>query len=228
MEELVIEVERRSSSGKGANRKLRQAGMIPAVVYGGGKEAVPVVIDRHAVTELLRQEKGRNTVFLLKMTGTKQERHAMVKDAQIHPITHQYVHLDFIRVIKGQRLKVEVPVVLDGEAAGVKLGGFLDWVGRTLHVECPAEAIPDAFHVDVSPLEVGGHITAGEISLTEGVRLVDDSHRILVTVGVPHVVKEPEPEVVVGEEAAAAPGEEGAEPEVIRRGKATEEGEEAE
>jgi large subunit ribosomal protein L25 len=228
MEELVIEVERRSSSGKGANRKLRQAGMIPAVVYGGGKEAVPVVIDRHAVTELLRQEKGRNTVFLLKMTGTKQERHAMVKDAQIHPITHQYVHLDFIRVIKGQRLKVEVPVVLDGEAAGVKLGGFLDWVGRSLHVECPAEAIPDAFHVDVSHLEVGGRITAGEISLTEGVRLVDDAHRILVTVGVPHVVKEPEPEVVAGEEAAAVPGEEGAEPEVIRRGKAAEEGEEAE
>jgi len=103
---------------------------------------VPVVIDRHTVTELLKQEKGRNTVFLLKMKGTKQERHAMVRDAQINPLTRQYMHLDFIRVMKGQRLKVEVPVVLEGESAGVKIGGFLDWVGRSLHVECAAEAIP--------------------------------------------------------------------------------------
>ncbi|MGZ4819007.1 MAG: 50S ribosomal protein L25, partial [Terriglobales bacterium] len=171
MAELVIEVERRSSAGKGANRKLRRQGLIPAVVYGGGKESVPVVIDRHAVTELLRQEKGRNTVFLLKMKGTKQERHAMVRDAQIDPITRQYVHLDFIRVIKGQRLKVEVPIVLEGEAEGVKVGGFLDWVGRTLHVECPAEDIPQAFRVEISHLQLSQHLTAADIPLLEGVRL---------------------------------------------------------
>ena len=167
MAELVIEVERRSSTGKGANRKLRQQGLIPAIVYGGGKdkESVPVVIDRHAVTELLKQEKGRNTVFLLKMKGTKQERHAMVRDAQIDPITRQYVHLDFIRVMKGQRLKVEVPIVLEGEAEGVKVGGFLDWVGRSLHVECPAEEIPQAFHVDISNLQLSQHLTAADIAL---------------------------------------------------------------
>jgi large subunit ribosomal protein L25 len=227
MEEIVIEVERRDSTGKGVNRKLRKQGLIPAVVYGGGKEAVPVIIDRHAVTELLHQEKGRNTVFLLKMKGTKQERHAMVRDAQIHPITHQYVHLDFIRVIKGQRLKVEVPVVLEGEAAGVKVGGFLDWVGRSLHVECPAEAIPEGFHVDISHLELGQHLTAAEVGIGQGIKLVDDPGRILVTVGVPHVAKEPTPAAAEGEAAAAAPAEEGAQPEVIRRGKA-EEGEASE
>jgi len=229
MAELVIEVERRSSTGKGANRKLRQKGLIPAVVYGGGKEAVPVVIDRHTVTELLRGEKGRNTVFLLKMKGTKQERHAMVRDAQINPITRQYVHLDFLRVMKGQRLKIHVPVVLDGEAAGVKVGGFLDWVGRSLHIECPAESIPDSFHVEISNLELGQHVTAGEVQLGEGLRLLDDPHRVLVTVGIPHVAKEAEPAAAEGEEAAAAATpEEAAEPEVIKRGKAAEEGEEAE
>jgi len=150
MEELVIEVERRSSTGKGHNRKLRKQGTIPAVVYGGGKESVPVSVDRHAVTELLRQEKGRNTVFLLKMKGTKQERQAMLRDAQIDPLTRQYIHLDFIRVMKGQRLKVEVPVVLEGESAGVKIGGFLDWLSRSLHIECAAESIPPSFVVDVS------------------------------------------------------------------------------
>ena len=222
MEELVIEVERRSSTGKGANRKLRREGLIPAVVYGGkDKEAVPVVLDRHTVTELLRQEKGRNTVFLLKMKGTKQERHAMVRDAQIDPLTQQYRHLDFIRVIKGQRLKVEIPVVLAGEAAGVKVGGFLDWVGRTLHVECAAEAIPESFRVDVSHLELGQHIAASELALPEGVRLLDDARKMIATVKT-HAKEVEEAKPV---EAAAA-GEEAAEPEVIKRGKAVEEGDE--
>jgi large subunit ribosomal protein L25 len=219
MEELVIEVERRSSAGKGANRKLRQQGLIPAVVYGGGKEAVPVVIDRHTVTELLKQEKGRNTVFLLKMRGTKQERHAMVRDAHINPLTRQYMHLDFIRVMKGQRLKVEVPVVLEGESAGVKIGGFLDWVGRSLHVECAAEAIPQSFHVDVSSLELGQHITAAEMSLPEGVKLLDDPRKMIATVK----TRGKEAEEVKPEEAAVAEAEEAAEPEVIKRGKAVEE-----
>ena len=225
MEELVIEVERRSSTGKGANRKLRSQGLIPAVVYGGGKEAVPVVIDRHTVTELLKQEKGRNTVFLLKMKGTKQERHAMVRDAQIDPLTRQYKHLDFIRVMKGQRLKVEVPIVLEGESAGVKIGGFLDWVGRSLHVECAAEAIPQSFHVDVSNLELGQHVTVAEITLPEGVKLLDDPRKMVATVK----THAKEVEEVKPEEAAAVEGEVAAEPEVIKRGKAAEEeGEEAE
>jgi len=228
MEELVIEVERRSSTGKGHNRKLRKQGTIPAVVYGGGKESVPVSVDRHAVTELLRQEKGRNTVFLLKMKGTKQERHAMVRDAQIDPITRQYVHLDFIRVIKGQRLKVEVPIVLEGEAEGVKVGGFLDWVGRTLHVECPAEEIPLSFRVDISHLQLSQHLTAADIPLPEGAKLADDPHKVVVTIATHRAEKEEEK--VAEEAAAAAAAEEGAEPEVIKRGKAAEaeEGEETE
>ncbi len=214
MDELVIEVERRSSAGKSASRKLRQSGLIPAVVYGGGKESVPVVVDRHSVTELLRQEQGRNTLFLLKMKGTKQERHAMLRDAQTDPRSRQFIHLDFIRVMKGQHVKVEVPVVLEGEAIGVKTGGFLDWTSRTLHIECAAEKIPPAFRIDISRLGVSEHVTAGEIEMPEGVRLLDDPHRVIVTIEA-HGAKAGEEEVKV--EAAPA---EAAEPEVIKRGKA--------
>ena len=222
MEELVIKVARRESAGKESSKKLRKQGLIPAIVYGGGKEPVPVVIDRHAVTELLRQERGRNTVFLLKMKGTKQERLAMVRDAQIDPITRQYLHLDFIRVMKGQRVKVTVPVALDGEAEGVKVGGFLNWVGRELHVECAAEAVPQAIHVDVSRLGLGEHVAAGEVPLLAGVTLLDDPRKIIVTIEAHGIAVEAEP-------TPAAAEEEGAEPEVIRRGKAsTEEAEEGE
>ncbi len=217
MEELVIEVERRTGAGKSASRKLRHQGLIPAVVYGGGKESVPVVVDRHVITELLRQKTGRNTLFLLRMRGTKQERHAMLRDAQIDPRTRQFVHLDFIRVMKGQKVKVEIPVVLDGESIGVKAGGFLDWLSRSLHIECAADSIPIEFRVDVSQLGIGDHVSVADLTVPDGVTMLDDPHRVIVTIEThgPQVEEVP---------AAAAPAEaEAAEPEVIRRGKVVEE-----
>lgn len=221
MAELVIEVERRTTAGKGCSRRLRQQGKIPAVVYGGGKETVPVIIDRHAVTELLRQETGRNTVFLLKMKGTKLERLAMLRDAQVDPRTQKFIHLDFIRLMKGQRVKVEVPVQLVGEAPGVKVGGFLDWPARTLALECSADQIPAAVTIDISKLELGAHLTAGDIPLPGDAKLLDAAHTVVVSVEA-HGVKVGEL-AATGEEEIAAPAAEPAEPEVIRRGKAAEE-----
>ncbi|HPS77312.1 MAG TPA: 50S ribosomal protein L25 [Thermoanaerobaculaceae bacterium] len=215
MEDLVIEVEPRESTGKGANRRMRKQGLVPAVVYGGGKETNSVVVNRHQVTELLKTEKGRNSLFLLRVKGTKQERHAMLHEAQIDPITLQFLHLDFIRVSKGQRVKVEVRVVLEGEPVGVKAGGFLDWNGRSLHLECAAESVPDAITANVAGLNVGDHITAADLVLPEGVKLLDDGHKMIVTIEA-HGAKEEEE----AEAAPAVTGEESAEPVVIKRGKA--------
>jgi len=224
MDELVIEVERRDTTGKGSSRKLRQQGQIPAVVYGGGKEPVPVVVDRHAVTELFRQEKGRNTVFLLKMKGTKQERHALVVDEQRDPVTGRFMHLDFIRVMKGQRVKVEIPIVLEGEAAGVEVGGFLNWVNRSLSIECDADAIPESFVVDVTNVALGEHLVASSVPLPDGAELLDDPGAVIVTVEKHGIKLEEEEEAEEAEALAAAEGEEEeAEPEVIRRGKASDE-----
>lgn len=218
MKELVIEVERRQKCGKGSSRNLRARGFIPAVVYGGGKEPVPVAVHRKTVTELLHQEKGRNTVFLLRMQGTKQERHAMLKDFQVDPVTQQYIHLDFVRVIRGQTVRVEVPVELVGESVGVKAGGFLDFTGRSVHLECPAEAVPNAISVNISNLQVGQHFSAADLQLPPGVKLLDDPHKIIVTIEGKHRA--------AAEEVAEAPIEEQAEPEVIRRGRVSEEEEE--
>lgn len=214
MGDLVIEVERRDSTGKGANRKLRKQGLIPAVVYGGGKEPAAVVVDRHAVTELLRTEKGRNSLFLLRLKGTDTERHAMLHEAQQDLITHQFLHLDFMRVDKGQRVKVEVRLVLDGEPVGVKAGGFLDWGARSLHLECAAESVPDAIHIDVSQLNVGEHVSVGDLPLPEGVKLLDDPRKVVVHIEA-HGAKPVEEEGAEGVTGAGS-----AEPEVIKRGKA--------
>lgn len=143
----------------------------------------------------------------------------MLKDAQVDPITQQYIHLDFIRVMKGQHVRVEVPVELVGESVGVKAGGFLDFTGRSLHLECPADAIPEKITLDISKLHIGQHVSAADVALPAGAKLLDDPHKILVTI---------EGRAAAAEEEVAAPAaEEMAEPEVIRRGKAEEEEEEA-
>ena len=214
MAEVTLEVVRREESGKGVARKLRQDGKIPAVVYGGHREAVPIVVDRKAVSELIQKSQhGVRSIFLLKMAGTDQQRHAMIKDIQMDPISRRMTHIDFVRVVMDEVVRVTIPVHHTGTAIGVKEGGLLDFQVRDLHVECLPGAIPDAIEVDVSNLGVHDYIRIGDLELPEGVKVLDDPERVVVGVTVARA------EVT---EAVAVPVEEGAvpaEPEVISKGK---------
>ena len=214
MAEVTLEVVRREESGKGVARKLRQDGKIPAVVYGGHREAVPIVVDRKAVSDLIQKSQhGVRSIFLLKMAGTDQQRHAMIKDIQMDPISRRMTHIDFVRVVMDEVVRVTVPVHHTGTAIGVKEGGLLDFQVRELHVECLPGAIPDAIEVDISDLGVHDYIRIGDLKLPEGVKVLDDPERVVVGVTVARA------EVT---EVVAAPVEEGvvpAEPEVISKGK---------
>jgi large subunit ribosomal protein L25 len=214
MAEVTLEVARREKSGKEIAGKLRREGKIPAVVYGGHRESVPIVVDRKAVSELIQKSQhGVRSIFLLKMTGTDQQRHAMIKDIQLDPITRRMTHIDFVRVVMDEVVRVTIPVHVTGTAAGVKEGGLLDFQVRDLHVECLPTAIPDTIDVDITNLGIHQYIRIADLQLPEGVKVLDDPERVVVGVTVARA------EV---EAAAAAPVEEGAvpaEPEVISKGK---------
>ena len=214
MAEVTLEVVRREDSGKGVARKLRQVGKIPAVVYGGHREAVPITVDRKAVSELIQKSQhGVRSIFLLKMTGTDQQRHAMIKDIQMDPITRRMTHIDFVRVVMDEVVRVTVPVHVVGTAIGVKEGGLLDFQVRDLHIECLPGAIPDSIDADITNLGVHQYLRVSDLKLPEGVKVLDDSERVVVGVTVARA------EVT---ETVAAPAEEGvvaAEPEVIAKGK---------
>ena len=218
MAEVTLEVARRESSGKGVARKLRQQGRIPAVVYGGHRESVAIEVDRKAVAELIQKSQhGVRSIFLLKMADTDQQRHAMIKEIQMDPISRKMTHIDFIRVVMDEVIRTTVPVHVTGTAIGVKQGGLLDFQVRELHVECLPTAIPDSIEVDISELDVHDYVRIGDIKLPDGVKVLDDSDRVVVGVTLARA------EVV---EAVVAPVEEGvvpAEPEVISKGKKTEE-----
>ena len=211
MAEVTLEVSRREQTGKEVAKKLRREGKVPAVVYGGHRDPVAIAVDRKAVSELIQKsEHGIRSVFLLKMSGTDQQRHAMIKDVTIDPVSRKMTHIDFVRVVMDEKVRVTVPVHLNGTALGVKEGGVLDWQVRDVHIECLPTAIPDSIEVDVAPL--GGHeyYRVKDLKLPEGVRILDDPERVVV--GVTHARAE-----VVETPEAGAPAV--AEPEVIKKGK---------
>ena len=215
MAEVTLEVTRRESTGKEQAKKLRREGKVPAVVYGGHKEPVAITVDRKAVTELVtKSEHGVRSVFLLKMAGTDQQRHAMIKEITIDPISRKMKHIDFVRVVMDEKIKVTVPVHIVGTAIGVKEGGLLDFQVREIHIECLPTAIPDSIEVDVTPLGSHDYYRVKDLKLPEGAKVFDDPERVVV--GVTHARAE------VSEAAAEAVAAT-AEPEVIKKGKTEDE-----
>src|SRR5436309_548827 len=178
MAEVSLEVARREQGGKNVARRLRAAGKVPAVVYGGHREPVAIEVDRKQVSELVsKSEHGIRSIFLLKMSGTDQQRHAMIKDVQIDPLSRRMTHIDFVRVLMDEKIKVTVPVRITGTAIGVKEGGILDWQIRDLHAECLPNAIPDAIEVDVTNLGSHQYLHVRDITAPEGVKILDDPER---------------------------------------------------
>lgn len=214
MSDLRIEVDRRSDKGKNENRRLRAGGYVPAVVYGAGRETVPIRVHKKSLVELLKKG-GDNPIFLLKLAETGQERHAMIRELQVDPISREVLHVDFQRVLMTEKVRVKVPVELSGTAHGVKNeGGLLDFVHREVEVECLPADIPRAIELDVTNLHVGQHVEARELALPAGVTLLDVPEQVIVSLGHARVEAEP---------VAAEGLVEAAEPEVIKRGKAEEE-----
>lgn len=215
MAELTLEVTRREDGGKNVARRYRASGKVPAVVYGGHRDPVAITVDRKTVSELIhKSEHGVRSIFLLKMSGTDQQRHAMIKDIQIDPISRRMTHIDFVRVQMDEKVRVTVPVHINGTALGVKEGGILDWQIRDLHIECLPGQIPDAVEVDVTDLGAHDYLRISDLTLPQGVKVFDDPDRVVV--GVTHAKAEVE---VAPAEAEAVP----AEPEVIKKGKVEEE-----
>jgi large subunit ribosomal protein L25 len=202
MSELTIDVQKREKTGKGPNRRARSGGLIPAVVYGGGKDSVSIQIDRKSMLDLMKKAGSENPIYLLKLTEGG-ERHAMIREMQVDPISRQVLHIDFQRVMMDQKIRVQAPVELVGVAYGVKnQGAVLDFVTREVHIECLPGDIPKAIELDVTGLHAGQHAEARELKLPNGVTLLDEADRVICSVthanteDVEGAADRPEPELI--------------------------------
>jgi large subunit ribosomal protein L25 len=218
IQNIVVQVEERKSGGSNAAGRIRREGKVPGIVYGLGLDPFPVAVESRRVEEILHLETGRNTIFTLQLAGQDRSRAVMIRALQRDPVTDRMIHVDFVRVDLARKIRVQVPIRAVGVAEGVKNeGGLLEYVHRTVEVECLPGSIPEALEVDVTALHLNQNVSVADLKLAEGVDVLDDPETILV------VVTAPREEEAAPVEAAAATT---AEPEVIKKGKeAAEEGE---
>jgi large subunit ribosomal protein L25 len=207
----AVEATLREASDKNAARRLRASGMIPAVVYGAGKDPRTIAVDPKAILRILHSGSGHNTIFDLSVDGEQSK--VMVVDWQYEPVKEHLLHVDLKRIDMTRKMEVSVPVHVEGEAKGVKLsGGMLDVVMREVRVECLPFDIPSHIAVDVTELDAGQAIRVSDLPQLASVQYLDDEDAVVVHVT--HVKEEVE-EAATAEAAAG-----GAEPEVIKKGKA--------
>ena len=227
MSETTVEVKQRDEMGKNANRRLRAAGGIPAVVYGGGKDPIAISVEKNDIHELLKQAGGENAVFLLKLAGTGKARHTMVREVVVDPISRQIIHIDFQRVLMTEKVKVQVPIELVGVPEGVKnQGGVLDFITREVELECLPGDIPPQLELDVAALEVGEQVQVKDLSLPAKVEMHEEPDRVIAAVAHSRVAQEVEAAEAEAEGEEILLEAEPEEPEVIGRGKEEEEPEE--
>jgi large subunit ribosomal protein L25 len=219
MPEFVVPAESRSESGKNANRRLREKGLIPGILYGAKKETVAVSVSPKEIGTILKSAAGANTLFDLDLGG--QRRKVILKEYQREPLKGRILHADFYEVALDKTLEVKVHLELTGVPVGVKTqGGILDFVTRELEVECLPADIPEKITIDVSHLELNRHFRVSELKLSDKVKILTEPDVVIAHVVVPRAEEEVAPAA-----AAEAVAPEAAEPEVIKKGKAVAEGE---
>lgn len=204
----LLHVEQRKTIGKRNNERLRRSGRLPAVLYGHGEDPVSLTLAADQFEASLRH--GAKVVDLDGAASGK----ALLQDVQWDTFYQQVLHVDLLRVIAGERVTVEVPIELRGEAPGSREGGVIEQMIHSIEIEVALDVIPDKLHVNIKNLQIGDHLTAKDIiDLPEGATILSDEDAMIVHCVTPTV----DEEEAAAEEAAAG------EPEVIGKGKEDEE-----
>ncbi len=205
MKTVELNVAVRHKTGKEIARKLRNQGLIPAIIYGPGSEPVPLAVKANELKRVLYRYRGEQILFNLTLedNGSTTQKMALVKELQYHPVTDEILHVDFYEISMEREVEVEVPIELVGKAKGVEAGGHLQQLLHTMTVACLPGAIPDKIQVDVSGLEVGDVLHVRDLTPPEGVRYLDNPDEPVVTILAPEETEEVAEEVAEEAEAPA-------------------------
>jgi large subunit ribosomal protein L25 len=209
--DITVVAEPREERGKNINRRLRLTGTIPAVVYGPETDPVAVAVSPKEVRKILLSNTGHNTIFNLEVKGLTTTP-VMIIDWQLDPVKDSLMHVDLKRIDLEKRIRVKVPVHVEGESKGVKQqGGIMEVVTREVEIECLPDEIPEHFTVDVAEMLIGGSARAGDLALTGSMKLTSPADQVIV-----HVIALRTSETTATDAAGATAA---AEPEVVKKGK---------
>ncbi|HEX4934206.1 MAG TPA: 50S ribosomal protein L25/general stress protein Ctc [Gemmatimonadaceae bacterium] len=204
----------RSGTGKGVARTLRRDGRVPAVIYGHARAPQSLSVDARELGRLLDKHSAETTVIELAVDGTMSR--TLIRDIQRHPVKRAILHVDFQELVAGEKVTVNIPLVIVGTSIGVRLNaGILTQVTSELACRVDPANIPNRIEVDVTNVNIGGSVHVSDLTIPEGVELIADEGDTVLTVSAPKT----------GEETPAGGEPSAAEPELIRKPKAEEEGE---
>tara|TARA_Y100001970_G_C13919694_1_gene692805 strand:- start:21 stop:803 length:783 start_codon:yes stop_codon:yes gene_type:complete len=206
---------KRESASTGEINKLRAKGLIPAILYGGKDPNAKISIEKKSVESILNSESFLSTVIELEIEGKKQK--VLPRDVAYHVVSDEPIHIDFMRVVSGSKIIIEIPVKFknQSESPGLKRGGVLNIVRRKVELNCPADQIPDDIEIDLAGTDIGTSIKISSVTLPNNVvPTITGRDFVIATVAAPTIVKEPEKPAeeatVEGAEGEAAAGAEGA------------------
>lgn len=204
MELIELKTNVRTTVGNGPARRLRQTGQIPAVLYGPKTESVLLSVNKSDLDLVLK--KGRSSQIILNLViqnnGETYTRPAMIKELQVHPVSRNYLHIDFYEIDMDRKITVGVRVVTTGKSVGVERGGILQIIRRELEVECLPFEVPESIVIDITDLDMGDSVHVEDISLDGDVEFLGESNLTVVTILTPKLEEEPEAEEEAEEEDA--------------------------
>jgi len=208
MAEIILKAERRTDFKKSTSNQLRKAGVIPGIYYSFGEEPIPIKVNELTLRPLVFTSESH--IVSLQIEGENKPLSCILKDTQFEPITSRIIHFDLIGLKEGEKITIEVSVILKGSAVGVKEGGIVQHNLHKLEIECLPQNIPPHIDVDITGLNIGDSIKVSDIKI-EGIEILNDENASIVSV-VPPAMEEVKPEEAAAEETQA-------EPEVISKGK---------
>lgn len=205
MDIQTIKVNTRGETGKGAARRKRVAGTIPAVIYGENKESVAITVNAKEFAALVHGSQGEHAIVHVSVEDKPElSGPSLIKDVQHHPVKSNIVHADFLRIKLDQTIQTLVPVNVVGHCVGIVEGGVPDQQIRELEIECLPMNVPDQIEVDITNLHVGDSLHVSDLVAPKGVTILTDPERPVIAIHAPRVSAKDAGEEVEGEEGAGA------------------------
>ena len=188
-----LKATKRENLSSGSNNKLRAKGLIPAILYGGKDKNQNISISKKEISNIINSETFLSKVLELDIDGKKEK--VIPRDVAYHVVSEEPMHIDFMRIVSGKKIILEIPVkfINHPDSPGLKRGGVLNIVRRKVELKCPAESIPDETVVDLAGTDIGTSIKISSVKLPENViPTITDRDFVVATVAAPTVIKEPE------------------------------------
>ena len=187
---VELEVFKRESLGKQANKKYRKDGFVPAVIYGKNKENLNILIDPIKLKKLLKNEAGENTIIEMKLDKSDLKKNVLLKDAHLDTLTSDPLHLDFYEITDGVDVKVSCPLLFEGKPEGVKNGGVIQTLSNEIKIKCLPTNIPNVIEINISDLNIGDTLRVKDIKPMDGIEILSNPESTIISILAPRLVVE--------------------------------------